>query len=66
MITRGPCAGVSAPREETAALVLAKDMPYADVTASVKIEGGVIAKRFEFSGGTINPVRTFEGIIPWD
>ena len=40
--------------------------PYADVTASVKIEGGVVAKSFTFTGSSINPSRSFEGEIPWD
>lgn len=40
--------------------------PYADVVADVKIEGGVIAKSFTFTGTTINPSRSFEGLIPWD
>lgn len=40
--------------------------PYADVVADVKIEGGVIAETFTFSGQSINPSRSFEGLIPWD
>lgn len=40
--------------------------PYAHVTASSKIEGGVIARSFDFTGSSINPSRSFEGVVPWD
>ncbi|MEQ9162426.1 MAG: choice-of-anchor A family protein [Ilumatobacter fluminis] len=40
--------------------------PYAHVTATTKIEGGVVAKKFTFSGSSINPSRSFEGTINWD
>ena len=40
--------------------------PYAHVTASAKIEGGVIARSFDFSGSSINPSRSFDGIVTWD
>ncbi len=40
--------------------------PYAHVESSVKIEGGVVARSFEFGGSSVNPSRSFDGDVSWD
>lgn len=40
--------------------------PLATVESEVKVEGGIIAKSFVFDGSSVNPSRSFEGLVPWD
>ncbi len=39
--------------------------PYAHVTSTISIEGGVIAHSFTMSGPALNDVRSFDGTIGW-
>ena len=39
--------------------------PYATVTSTQSIEGGVVARRFVMSGSSLNDVRAFDGFFSW-
>ena len=40
--------------------------PFGHVDSLVKVEGGIIAKSFTFSGSSVNPSRSFDGTVTWN